>query len=123
VRRGYAKPNAAPRIAKAKTSLFSAVGLLNPLVDTSASSFEFDHLLAGNYQLVITGDVTGRNGGLFGGGYVGYGGIVAVAAAPAAPAGPAAPEPSTWAMMILGFLRVGYMAYRRRNQSAALRVA
>jgi hypothetical protein len=25
------------------------------------------------------------------------------------------PEPSTWAMMILGFLGLGYMAYRRKN--------
>ena len=32
----------------------------------------------------------------------------------------AVPEPSTWAMMILGFAGVGFMAYRRRNQSAAL---
>ena len=31
---------------------------------------------------------------------------------------PAVPEPSTWAMMILGFAGVGAMAYRRRNQSA-----
>jgi hypothetical protein len=35
----------------------------------------------------------------------------------------AVPEPSTWAMMILGFGGVGFMAYRRRNQSAALTVA
>jgi hypothetical protein len=34
----------------------------------------------------------------------------------------AVPEPSTWAMMILGFFGVGYMAYRRKN-SAVLRVA
>ena len=27
------------------------------------------------------------------------------------------PESSTWAMMILGFIGVGFMAYRRRNQS------
>jgi hypothetical protein len=32
----------------------------------------------------------------------------------------AVPEPSTWAMMILGFCGVGFMAYRRRNQSAVL---
>jgi hypothetical protein len=32
------------------------------------------------------------------------------------------PEPATWAMMILGFAGVGFMAYRRRN-STALRVA
>lgn len=32
----------------------------------------------------------------------------------------AVPEPSTWAMMIVGFLGVSFMAHRRRNQSAAL---
>jgi hypothetical protein len=38
--------------------------------------------------------------------------------------GPAAPEPSTWAMMILGFAGVGFMAYRRRkNQGSALHIA
>lgn len=36
----------------------------------------------------------------------------------------AVPEPSTWAMMILGFLGVGFMAYRRKSGSGvALRVA
>ncbi len=33
---------------------------------------------------------------------------------------PAVPEPSTWAMMILGFAGVGYMTYRRRKQSLRL---
>jgi hypothetical protein len=28
------------------------------------------------------------------------------------------PEPSTWAMMILGFMGVGFLAYRRKNQPA-----
>jgi len=32
----------------------------------------------------------------------------------------AVPEPSTWAMMILGFAGIGAMAYRRRNQRSAL---
>ena len=32
------------------------------------------------------------------------------------------PEPSTWAMMILGFLGVGFMAYRRKG-GAAFRLA
>jgi hypothetical protein len=31
---------------------------------------------------------------------------------------PAVPEPSTWAMMILGFAGVGFLAYRRRKQVA-----
>ena len=30
------------------------------------------------------------------------------------------PEPSTWAMMILGFAGVGYMTYRRKRQANAL---
>jgi hypothetical protein len=28
----------------------------------------------------------------------------------------AVPEPSTWAMMLLGFLGLGFLAHRRRNQ-------
>jgi len=35
----------------------------------------------------------------------------------------AVPEPSTWAMMILGFAGLGFMAYRRRDQRIALREA
>jgi hypothetical protein len=34
----------------------------------------------------------------------------------------AAPEPSTWAMMLLGFFGIGFMAYRRKGQDA-LRLA
>ena len=36
---------------------------------------------------------------------------------------PGVPEPSTWAMMILGFFGVGFMAYRRKQNGPALRVA
>ena len=43
--------------------------------------------------------------------------------APSATLQAAVPEPSTWAMMILGFMGVGFMAYRRKSQGAALRVA
>lgn len=32
----------------------------------------------------------------------------------------AVPEPSTWVMMILGFVGVGTMACRRRNQNASV---
>jgi hypothetical protein len=35
----------------------------------------------------------------------------------------AVPEASTWAMMILGFFNVGFMAYRRKQNGPALRVA
>jgi hypothetical protein len=33
------------------------------------------------------------------------------------------PEPSTWAMLILGFAGVGFMAYRRKQNGSALRIA
>jgi hypothetical protein len=36
---------------------------------------------------------------------------------------PAVPEPSTWAMMILGFCGLGFMAYRRKQNGTALSVA
>jgi hypothetical protein len=34
----------------------------------------------------------------------------------------AVPEPSTWAMMILGFAGVGFLAYRRRNDLSDYRI-
>jgi hypothetical protein len=33
------------------------------------------------------------------------------------------PEPSTWAMMILGFAGIGFMAYRRKSQGGLLSAA
>jgi PEP-CTERM motif len=36
---------------------------------------------------------------------------------------PAVPEPGTWAMMLLGFCSLGFMAYRRKQNGAALSVA
>ena len=38
-------------------------------------------------------------------------------------AAPPIPEPSTWAMMILGFAGVGFMAYRRKRAGNALTAA
>jgi hypothetical protein len=38
-------------------------------------------------------------------------------------AAPAVPESSTWAMMIVGFLGVGFLAYRRRTAGASMRLA
>jgi hypothetical protein len=35
----------------------------------------------------------------------------------------AVPEPSTWAMMILGFLGVGFLSYRRRHQTSGFTAA
>jgi hypothetical protein len=33
---------------------------------------------------------------------------------------PAVPEPSTWAMLLLGFAGVGFMAYRRKTKAALM---
>ncbi len=35
----------------------------------------------------------------------------------------AVPEPSTWAMMILGFVGLGFMAYRRKQNGGSLSAA
>jgi hypothetical protein len=35
----------------------------------------------------------------------------------------AVPEPATWAMLILGFAGIGFMAYRRKSKPVALRLA
>jgi hypothetical protein len=40
-----------------------------------------------------------------------------------APQVAAVPEPSTWAMMLLGFCGVGFMTYRRKQNGPALRLA
>jgi CHRD domain/PEP-CTERM motif len=32
----------------------------------------------------------------------------------------AVPEPSTWAMLLLGFAGLGFMAYRRKNKTALM---
>jgi hypothetical protein len=74
----------------------------------------------GNYLqqgLVDSGAAETHDGGTtWAANYEGIGGIsVALSSA--------VPEPSTWAMMILGFAGVAFMAYRRRNKDALLRVA
>lgn len=91
----------------------SGGGLSNSLFDSTASAFSFNDLLAGVYQLVISGDVSGKNGGLFGGGSVGYGGLlIATASSVVAPV----PEPKTYALLALGLLAMGWVV-RRRNEA------
>jgi hypothetical protein len=96
------------------TSITITGGSLTQAVsDVSASSFSFSNLLAGAYQFVIAGEVTGRNGGFLGGGLVGYGGVFATTGtAVAAPV----PEPKTYALLALGLIAVGSVV-RRRNQT------
>ncbi len=84
--------------------LFSALGAEWNIFSTSASDFSLYGTVGGGYNPVVdhgTFTVTSAN---------------SFAAAVVTDV----PEPSTWAMMILGFTGVGFMAYRRRNQIAAL---
>jgi hypothetical protein len=61
----------------------------------------------GDYYLNIAGTA---------GSTAGYGGNLATTAVGGVP------EPSTWAMMLLGFASVGFMAYRRRSGNTAMRL-
>jgi hypothetical protein len=68
----------------------------------------------------LAGDPVGQS---FVNGYINIGDNNVTGQTPFIPQVAAVPEPSTWAMMILGFAGVGYLTYRRRNQAAAFRVA
>ena len=90
------------------TSLtLSGGGLSNAIVDTSPSDFSFNNLVAGTYNLVVNGTVSGHNLGLSDG--AGYLGRMDVAAA--------VPEPEAIAMLALGLGAVGVAARRRQNQA------
>jgi hypothetical protein len=111
--------NAASQITGFTGSVFRIVGaigggddilVIGPVAATAncganCQGFGGSAVLAapGDYYLDLTGT---------GGGSAGYGGTLSVSAVP---------EPSTWAMMILGFFGVGFMAYRRK--SSAFRLA
>jgi hypothetical protein len=89
----------------------SGGGLSTSLIDSTASAFSFNDLLAGVYQLVISGDV--KNGGFLGGGWGVYvGGLHATASSVVAPV----PEPKTYALLALGLLAMGWVV-RRRNEA------
>src|SRR3954452_2334619 len=113
--------NAASQITNFSGSIFRIVGeigggddirVIGPVAATANCGADCQGfggsaiLTAGNYYLDISG---------IGGGTSGYGGTMSTSVS-------AVPEPSTWAMMILGFFGVGFMAYRNRNQTAAFRI-
>jgi PEP-CTERM motif len=85
--------------------------------------FQINGITTGNFTPNSTGpgyvfaaDVLGPNGGT--GGIAN--GDLHLTITPALQS--AVPEPSTWAMMILGFFGVGFMAYRRKSETS-LRLA
>ncbi|MGX4770543.1 PEPxxWA-CTERM sorting domain-containing protein [Bradyrhizobium guangdongense] len=84
-------------------------------VAISTHGDNFFTLQSGSGEIIESVSIAALNGGLFDevkqerlGGV----GLVATAV----------PEPSTWAMMLLGFTGVGFLAYRRKGHRAALRL-
>lgn len=87
----------------------SGGSLSNTVVDDTPGSFSFSSLLAGAYQLIVSGDVT--NPWRHDVGAVGYSGLLATTRSGfAAPV----PEPETYAMLALGLGVVGWSAKRRK---------
>ena len=71
----------------------------------SAYTASFTETLGpGDYTVVITGTANRA---------LGVGGTVTTSSVP---------EPSTWAMMLLGFAGLGYAAFRRKGQAHALAI-
>jgi PEP-CTERM motif-containing protein len=68
---------------------------------SSKDGFFFTGAAASEYTLLLVNYDTGANSQVFGEASVG-----------------GVPEPSTWAMLLLGFAGVGFMAYRRNSKPA-----
>lgn len=73
------------------------------------ASIEDPTILAGSYFLEITGSVPSHTSNI----HISYSVDTMTVAS-------AVPEPSTWAMMVLGFGGLGFMAYRRRQPTAMI---
>jgi len=95
-------------------------GFLNTIISMSVSSPEIPGSIWGANYTISTG--------LTGSGDIEYGyadtflggGFVHLSLLPETMSVSAVPEPSTWAMLLIGFAGVGFMAYRRRNQFASV---
>jgi hypothetical protein len=86
-------------------------GLAGTVTDDSPLQFSFSNLLAGAYQLIVSGSVTATDFSRYGDGKVGYIGVLATNGSIAAPV----PEPETYAMLALGLAIVGFAARKRRG--------
>ncbi|MBI2734741.1 MAG: FxDxF family PEP-CTERM protein [Aquabacterium sp.] len=73
--------------------------------DTSANSFTFSGLAAGNYTMAVTGSVSGL--------FSSYGSYSGTIKAVSSPVSSAAPEPADLALTLVGLAGVGYMVRRR----------
>ncbi|OKO75149.1 PEP-CTERM sorting domain-containing protein [Bradyrhizobium sp. AS23.2] len=81
----------------------------------STNGNNFFTLQAGAGEIIESVSIAALNGGLFSQvRQERIGGVGPITAA--------VPEPSTWAMLVLGFAGVGFLAYRRKGQRATLRL-
>jgi hypothetical protein len=91
----------------------SGTGLPSTVVDSTPDRFSFSNLLAGTYQLIVSGSVSGYSS--YGSGPVGYVGLLATSrSSVAAPV----PEPETYVMLALGLAMVGWTLKRRAAQQS-----
>jgi hypothetical protein len=86
------------------------LAFLNPLTGAGTNALQVDFLLPANQVAFECSDNTCEIAR-----YATAGSAIGVVEA--------IPEPSTWAMLILGFAGLGYLSYRRNKQGVALRTA
>jgi hypothetical protein len=91
----------------------SISGVTSPVNVFPSANFTYASINPGTYEMTFSGFVgrPGNNGGTVVGSYEAT--ITAGIAS-------AVPEPSTWAMMLLGFAGIGFMAYRRKSKPALM---
>jgi hypothetical protein len=85
---------------------------ISPSIDVPLSYFQANDTATGGYAL--QGQMSLGSTPLDTTFFVAFNGVVIE------PQTPAVPEPSTWAMMILGFCGLGFMAYRRKLKPALM---
>jgi hypothetical protein len=90
----------------------SGNGLPGTITDNTPGTFSFSNLLAGTYQLIVSGNVTTDDFSRYSDGTVGYVGVMATNRSMAVP------EPATYAMVALGLAIVGFTARKRRDTQA-----
>jgi PEP-CTERM motif len=121
----YSIPGTPPNVGSVSGPGFSWV-FNDAILTTGGLHFDYNGIVfsAGPSLYNIFSDLGGTNNALLASndpflrGIVDTLGVGTISAA--VPVTAAVPEPSTWAMMILGFAGLGFMAYRRKSKPALM---